>query len=81
MRPNPGDEYTITELNEVKWSFDGTPQVNFNCLSTWVYTLNICGDNLAAEAASGGYIINIKMKTKLTGKIVHTCFDELMCLS
>ncbi|KAG7600441.1 Class I glutamine amidotransferase-like [Arabidopsis suecica] len=27
MRPNPGDEYTITELNQVNWSFDGTPQI------------------------------------------------------
>jgi len=27
MRPNPGDEYTITELNQVSWSFEGTPQI------------------------------------------------------
>ncbi|WZZ47635.1 hypothetical protein YC2023_043894 [Brassica napus] len=27
MRPNPGDEYTITELNQMNWSFDSTPQI------------------------------------------------------
>ncbi|KAJ0230062.1 Protein DJ-1 B [Hirschfeldia incana] len=27
MRPNPGDEYTITELNQMNWSFDTTPQI------------------------------------------------------
>ncbi|KAG2313970.1 hypothetical protein Bca52824_017092 [Brassica carinata] len=27
MRPNPGDEYTITELNQTNWSFDSTPQI------------------------------------------------------
>ncbi|CAH2036558.1 unnamed protein product [Thlaspi arvense] len=27
MRPNPGDEYTITELNQINWSFDSTPQI------------------------------------------------------
>ncbi|CAN7083607.1 unnamed protein product [Brassica oleracea var. botrytis] len=27
MRPNPGDEYTITELNQIKWSYENTPQI------------------------------------------------------
>ncbi|CAN8288124.1 unnamed protein product [Cochlearia groenlandica] len=27
LRPNPGDEYTITELNQINWSFDSTPQI------------------------------------------------------
>ncbi|KFK22993.1 hypothetical protein AALP_AAs54686U000400 [Arabis alpina] len=27
MRSNPGDEYTITELNQTDWSFDNTPKI------------------------------------------------------
>ncbi|VVB11751.1 unnamed protein product [Arabis nemorensis] len=27
MRPNPGDEYTITELNQMNWPFDNTPKI------------------------------------------------------
>ncbi|XP_010535047.1 PREDICTED: LOW QUALITY PROTEIN: protein DJ-1 homolog B-like [Tarenaya hassleriana] len=27
LRPNPGGEYTITELNQTRWTFDGTPQI------------------------------------------------------
>lgn len=34
MRPNPGDEYTITELNQMNWPFDNTPKVVLNCLFT-----------------------------------------------
>lgn len=27
MRSNHGDEYTVTEINPVKWTFNGTPQI------------------------------------------------------
>ncbi|KAK6132494.1 hypothetical protein DH2020_033794 [Rehmannia glutinosa] len=32
MRSNHGDEYTFTELNQVKWTFDSSPQVDENIL-------------------------------------------------
>ncbi|CAH2053668.1 unnamed protein product [Thlaspi arvense] len=27
VRPNPGEEYTFTELNQTNWSFEDTPQI------------------------------------------------------
>ncbi|ESQ48478.1 hypothetical protein EUTSA_v10020891mg [Eutrema salsugineum] len=27
VRPNPGEEYTLTELNQTNWSFEDTPQI------------------------------------------------------
>ncbi|KAL0406747.1 UNVERIFIED_CONTAM: protein DJ-1B [Sesamum latifolium] len=37
MRSNQGDEYTFTELNPVKWTFDSSPQVDENVLSDHDY--------------------------------------------
>lgn len=29
MRPNPGDEYIIKELNPMEWTFNDSPKVRF----------------------------------------------------
>ncbi|WZZ07628.1 LOW QUALITY PROTEIN: hypothetical protein YC2023_093549 [Brassica napus] len=74
MRPNPADEYTITELNQMSWSFDSTPYLTFSCCLATLLAPLIC-ENFKL-ATPGGFYDEYRNGKKLTGKLV-TPF--LMC--
>ncbi|CAM8951926.1 unnamed protein product [Rhodiola kirilowii] len=86
MRPNPGEEYIITEFNAMEWTFDNTPQILVPIANeteemeavTIIDVLRRAKANVVVASVMGNLEILARRETKLVADVL---LDEASTLS